>query len=135
MKNLGLFLEKDGLLADNGVMNSILKYMTYFLLLAVLSNGLFAAQMTAVMQGNVTSMMDAASSDLPCHGDEGESANAVSEPDCCNGDCSGCFISSHYMVSSSTVLSPTKALSISVVIDNHQLPQHNSSLYRPPIMV
>ena len=116
-------------------MKSLFKTIAYFLVLAVLSNSLFAAHMTAVMQGDVISMFDVSNSDLPCHADKAGSVNKASQPDCCNGDCSGCFIGSHYAVSSSAVLSATKTFSISVVIDNHQLSQHNSSLYRPPIMI
>ncbi|MGK0500914.1 MAG: hypothetical protein ACJAYG_002568 [Oceanicoccus sp.] len=116
-------------------MTSFFKYIAYFLVLAVLSNGLFAAQMTAVMQSDVSTMSGADSSDLPCHGDVGESVDKASKPDCCNGDCSGCVISSQYSAPGSTLLSSTDTFSINVVIDNHQLPQHNSSLYRPPILI
>lgn len=108
--------------------------LIYLLALVVLSNGVFAAQMTALMQAEIPVNTSQEASYSPCHGDEPPS-DATPEMGCCEGDCSDCMIISYYSEPGIALLATNKTQGVLSIMGNHLLPQHNTSLYRPPILI
>jgi hypothetical protein len=118
-------------------MNIHNKHLVIFLLLAMLSNGLFAAQMTASMINKVPAQIAADQVSLPCHSAVGLSIadGKTDGMSCCDGDCSSCILSVHL----------TEMVSISPIKYHHQrliqplrdylLSAHRSNLFKPPIFI
>jgi len=107
------------------------KSIALFLTLVVLSNGLFAAQMSVTMIDDATKIQSLQDEQSPCHGEQ--STHADEANDCCQGDCSGCLLSTSVSALLSVdlpTLPPADKLS---PISNYLLPAHTSNLYRPPI--
>ena len=102
-------------------------------MLVVLSNGLFAAQMTVTMIEDATKAVASSEDKTPCHGDKAVASEKVME--CCQGDCTGCVLSTSLSHSESAVLpNPPKSEKL-IGISNHLLTAHTSNLYRPPILI
>lgn len=108
-------------------MKQLSKHIALFLTLFILSNGVFAAQMTVSMVEDAIKI-EAVEDQLPCHNE-----NAEPTMDCCQGDCGSCVLSSSVSVSI-IVDSPKPPLDEILVYINKHLPSaHSSNLYKPPI--
>ena len=114
-------------------MKQFSKQIALFLTLVVLSNGLFAAQMTVTMIEDATKIESSMDEQPPCHDDK--TANAEETMDCCQGDCTGCVLSTSVSNSLAVDLPNLPQAEKLVVISNHLLPAHTSNLYRPPILI
>jgi hypothetical protein len=114
-------------------MKQFSKQIALFLTLVVLSNGLFAAQMTITMIEDVTKVVSSMEEQFPCHGDKTE--NTEENMDCCQGDCTGCVLSTSVFDSLTVDFSNIPHAEKLTIISNHLLPAHTSNLYRPPILI
>ena len=113
-------------------MKQFSKHIALFLTLVVLSNGLFAAQMTVTMIDDATKI-ESLEDQLPCHGEDAD--NAKETMDCCQGDCTSCVLSTSVTNSSAAGLPKLPQAEKLIYISNHLLPAHSSNLYRPPIQI
>lgn len=115
-------------------MKSLSRYIALFLTLVVLSNGLFAAQMTLSMIEDA-SQSAVSEEKLPCHGDKSEILTDTAEMDCCQGDCGDCVSSTSLNQPFLLAQSDVHQLSGSWDLADHILLAHQSNLYRPPILI
>jgi hypothetical protein len=125
-------LDREANLVNNKLMKQFSKHIALFLTLVVLSNGLFAAQMTVSMIEDATKI-ESLEGQLPCHGEDAD--NTAEAMDCCKGDCTGCVLSTTVTSSSAAGLPKPLQAEKLAYISNHLLPAHSSNLYRPPIQI
>ena len=117
-------------------MKAISKHIIYLITLAVLSNGVFAAQMSLKMMDMDSSKSVAMKSEPSCHGDDVFSEDLINEQEsCCYGDCMGCVTGSQYLHPTSMFIVSLYSLAVTTTPSNHLLPQHSSNLFRPPILI
>jgi len=116
-------------------MKQFSKHIALFLALVVLSNGLFAAQMTASMIES--SAQEQTEIQKPCHGDSVESENLVANEamDCCEGDCSSCVLTSSVSAITALNIKDEPQSPLTIQMTSNLLAAHTANLYRPPITI
>lgn len=113
-------------------MREISKLTAIFLALVIMSNGVLAAQMTASM-ADMATQVNSLGEKSPCHSDK--STSSVEAMECCQGDCTGCVLSTNLPDVSIIDLPHLSVNEKPEHISNFLLPAHSASLYRPPILI
>lgn len=115
-------------------MKAVSKHIISLIILAMLSNGVFAAQMCSRMMDMDSSESVVVVTEPSCHGGDIISEEPSNEH-CCNGDCMGCVIGSQFLQSTHLFIVPMYSPAVTATPSNHLLPQHSSNLFRPPILI
>jgi hypothetical protein len=113
-------------------MRKISKLTAVFLALVIMSNGVLAAQMTASMV-DISTQVKSVGEKPPCHSDKSASDEEAME--CCQGDCTGCVLSTNLPYLLIVDLPNLSVADKTVHMSNFLLPAHSASLYRPPILI